>query len=259
MDAVDDLRKPWNPLGLRKVLGRYRVVRAGRDALIGTQIWVKRRRQGLDISAYLRRHQVRCLQIGAGPTSASGWLRTDLMPSQPGCVYLNALERFPIPDESFDYVHSEHMIEHVPFFGGRAMLAECYRILRPGGRIRIATPDLARLIGLYGRDNDGVAQRLIELCAQGVYKSAECAKPIFAINNTFHNWGHQFLYDEETLRSSLLAVGFVDVERFRCGESRTDLLKGMELHGSLSGELEVNEFETQVLEAQKPRGPRPGN
>lgn len=243
--------KSWNPLGLRKVLGRYRAIRAGRDALIGVQIWVKRRRQPLDIAAYLRRNRIRCLQIGAGPTSASGWLRTDLTPSQAGCVYLNAIERYPIPDESFDYIHSEHMIEHVSFAGGQRMLQECHRILRRGGRIRLATPDFARLVGMYGRENTGAPQRLIELYARDAYRSAECAKPIFAINNAFHNWGHQFLYDEETLRNSLQAAGFVDIERFRCGESPTPVLRGMELHGSLSGELEVNDFQSLVLEAGK--------
>ena len=46
MDTVNDVPKPWNPLGLRKILGRYRAVRAGRDALNVLRVGGKRLRQG---------------------------------------------------------------------------------------------------------------------------------------------------------------------------------------------------------------------
>ncbi|HEV7138498.1 MAG TPA: methyltransferase domain-containing protein [Steroidobacteraceae bacterium] len=252
MDTVNDVPKPWNPLGLRKILGRYRAVRAGRDALNVLRVGGKRLRQGLDISMYLRTNRVRCLQIGAGPTSMPGWLRTDLSPILKGAVYLDASKRFPIPDESFDFIQSEHMIEHVPFVTGVAMIRECHRILKPGGRVRIATPDLARLVGLYGRENVGAAWRSIESIALGVYKNSECAKPIFAINSAMHDWGHQFLYDEETLRAALLAAGFVNVQRFHCNESPTERLRGVERHIGVSGDDEVNDFESLVLEAERP-------
>jgi predicted SAM-dependent methyltransferase len=251
LGAVNEAGEPWNPLGLRNVLRRYRAVRAGRDVLVALHLWVKRRRQGWDMGRYISRHTVKCLQIGAGPSRASDWLCTDLEPRQQGAVYLDATRRFPIADESFDFVHSEHMIEHVPFLGGKAMLAQCHRILKPGGRIRIATPDLGRLIGLYGHDNVGVARRLIERVALGVFRNSECARPIFALNSAFRDWGHQFLYDEQTLRESLLAAGFVNVERFRYGESRSARLRGIEQHGTVSGDPEVTAFETLVLEAER--------
>lgn len=249
MEATSDLRGPWNPLGLRATLKRFWPVRALYGSLIRAQLWTKRRRQGMDIAAYLRSHQLRCLQIGAGPTSAAGWLRTDLEPRPRGSVFLDATRRFPIPDATFDFVHSEHMIEHVPFEGGAAMLRECHRILKPGGRIRLATPDLAVLLGLYGRENVGVAKRLIDAVGNGVFQNPACAKPIFAINSAFRDYGHQFLYDEETLRESLHAAGFDDVQRCKCGESAFAPFRGMERHGEVSGDQEVNEFETVVLEA----------
>lgn len=251
MEAAEGLREPWNPLGLRAVLKRYRLVRGTHAALIGVQMWSKRQRQGSQIAAYLRKDGSKCLQIGAGPTSAPGWLCTDLEPRRRGTVFLDAVKPFPIPDGSFDYVHSEHMIEHVSFWGGAAMLRECHRILKPGGRIRIATPDLGRLIGLYGHENVGVAKRLIDAVAEGVFKSVACAKPIFAINSAFRDWGHQFLYDEETLRDSLLGAGFVSVRRFGCGQSEVPLFRGMERHGEVSGDEEINDFESLVLEAER--------
>lgn len=47
-------------------------------------------------------------------------------------------ERLPFPDASFDYVYSKSVIEHLQKPGN--MLAECFRVLRPGGAAAIMTP-----------------------------------------------------------------------------------------------------------------------
>ncbi|MEW9922182.1 class I SAM-dependent methyltransferase [Marimonas sp. MJW-29] len=49
-------------------------------------------------------------------------------------------------DGSFDVVVSNQVIEHVP--DARGYLAECHRVLRPGGVVFVVTPD--RTIRLYG-------------------------------------------------------------------------------------------------------------
>lgn len=51
-------------------------------------------------------------------------------------------KRFPWPDSSVDVVYSAHALEHFTKEHGRAFLAECYRVLRPRGIIRIVVPDL---------------------------------------------------------------------------------------------------------------------
>ena len=100
------------------------------------------------IRSYLDTHEIRKLQLGAGSTVLSGWFNADRDPERPQSAYLDTAHRFPLPDASFDYVFSEHQIEHLSSSRGLFMLAECYRILRPGGRIRIATPNLATIAAL---------------------------------------------------------------------------------------------------------------
>ena len=41
-------------------------------------------------------------------------------------------------------VYSEHMFEHVLPMDGAAFLKESYRILKPGGVLRVVTPDLEK-------------------------------------------------------------------------------------------------------------------
>src|SRR5262249_45251050 len=109
----------------------------------------ERRSRPRHIQEYLRANTTRKLQLGAGPTSLPGLLSTDVAPYSPTTVQLDATKRFPFENGVFDYIFTEHMIEHISWGEGNRMLQECHRVLRPGGIIRIATPDLAVLLDLY--------------------------------------------------------------------------------------------------------------
>ena len=64
---------------------------------------------------------------------AFGWLNTDLCPKVAGCVTLDATKPFPLASASFDYVFSEHQMEHIHYSDAVRMLRECHRVLRPVG------------------------------------------------------------------------------------------------------------------------------
>jgi len=108
------------------------------------------RRRGR-IAAYLRSHDITKLQLGAGENIRPDWLNTDLHDyGRPAdLVYLDVRRPFPFPDESFDLVFSEHMLEHLEYEEGLRCLVECRRVLRPGGRIRIATPITSATGGIF--------------------------------------------------------------------------------------------------------------
>src|SRR5271169_2408006 len=101
------------------------------------------------VSRYLKTHSVRKLQIGAHVCVLPGWLNSDLYPLSINTIVLDATKTFPLPTGSFDYVFSEHQLEHIAYERGVAMLGECRRILRPGGKIRLALPSLDRMVELF--------------------------------------------------------------------------------------------------------------
>ena len=199
------------------------------------------------IARYLRRHSVKKLHLGGG--GLKGWLNTDLFPSHWRVARLDATRPFPLAPASFTYVFSEHMIEHVPLTGARRMLAECHRVLRPGGRIRLATPDLARVIGLYAI-SDAARRDYLRWAVAHNHLGAEVSADVMVINSLFHDHGHQFLFDEATLTALLLAAGFSGVRRCAPGESEFPDLRGIEMHHYVVGHM-ANNFETLVLEAEK--------
>src|SRR5260221_172664 len=102
-----------------------------------------------EFASYLETHPIHKLQLGAGSNVLDGWFNTDMLPVPPTIFFLDCTKRFPFADATFHYVFSEHHLEHLSYREGLSMLRECCRVLRPDGKIRIATPDLEVLLGLY--------------------------------------------------------------------------------------------------------------
>ena len=58
-------------------------------------------------------------------------------------VHLGALSALALPDSTFDVVTMSHVIEHVP--DPLALVQECRRILKPGGKLIAVTPNINSL------------------------------------------------------------------------------------------------------------------
>ena len=59
------------------------------------------------------------------------------------CMYADFSERVPLDDESFDYVFSMEVIEHVP--NQLHLIRELHRLVRPGGKMFLTTPNVLNL------------------------------------------------------------------------------------------------------------------
>ena len=234
---------------------------------VGTSVGVQRfyqamvrHRAALQASA-IRRHflngllaarGVRKLMLGAGSTQREGGLMPDIAPQSPSVMYLDVTRPFPFDSETFEYIHAEHLIEHITRTEGLQMLSECRRVLKPGGVVRIATPDLAVLVGLYDGNRDEVGQRYIKWLTDLLFPEVGAYKAAFVLNNAFTNFGHKFLYDGELLELALTKVGFTNIREFPMGESDDENLRGIESHGEFAGNEEMVAFETMVFEATRP-------
>ncbi len=198
------------------------------------------------VSRYLRTHTVRKLQIGSHVCVLPGWLNTDLYPLSMSAVSLDATKTFPLPDESFDYVFSEHQLEHIAYSEALKMLKECRRVLRPGGKIRLAVPSLDRLVELVRPARTDVQDRYIRYSADFWWPFVQNPGPCFAFNSAFMNWGHKFLYDRTTLQNTLEANGFTQAQFFAPGVSDDPALTGIEMRVS-----EMDTYETVVVQATR--------
>ncbi len=190
------------------------------------------------------------LQLGCELHLLDGWLNTDLIPPPGRAARLDASLPFPLPDNCFRLVYSEHMIEHIPLEAGRGMLRECHRVLRPGGRLRIITPNLESILGLYGPDPGDLQRRYLEWSAGILKGGAWPAEAAYVVNNFMRDWGHQFVYDAAALRRGLEEAGFTDITRPALMESPEPALRGLEHAGRMPEGFLA--FESLVFEAVKP-------
>jgi predicted SAM-dependent methyltransferase len=243
------------PLRMRALLKRSEfivgIAKVLRGLIRDTQVLIWLAAREGKVAEYLKAHPVKKLQLGTSNNLLFGWLNTDVFCNHRTVVYLDATRRFPFNDNTFDYVFSEHMIEHIDYHAGHAMLQECFRVLKPGGRIRIATPDLRVLLALLGEPKAEFQKYYIDWAIRRFAPAVKNNKDVFVINNFFRAWGHQFLYDTQTLQTILSTVGFRELNLFRPRASDDPNLEKLETHGRELESEEINQFETMVIEGRK--------
>jgi SAM-dependent methyltransferase len=77
------------------------------------------------------------------------WINLDYASSCSAVQQADLLGRLPLVDGAAQLVYSSHFLEHIPRNQVSAFLAECFRILKPGGVLRLVVPDLENLCCTY--------------------------------------------------------------------------------------------------------------
>lgn len=85
------------------------------------------------------------------------WTNLDFVSSGNKVLGHNLLNGIPFEDNSFDAVYHSHVLEHFTKEDGEAFTAECFRVLKPGGVLRIALPDLEGIMRNYIQSLDKLA------------------------------------------------------------------------------------------------------
>jgi len=202
------------------------------------------------VDDYMAKEPIKRLQVGAGGMNLKGWLNTDIEP-QPGEVFLDAGAPFPFPDKSFKYVYAEQVIEHLTYEQAQVFVRESVRVLEPGGRIRLATPDLLLLIALFNADKTPIQKQVLAFQVEQNRLPTTVLPETAWFNRINHAWGHQFLYDPQSLRTTLEAGGFKSVTPVKLGESDAPDLQNIEMHWHVGGK-EIDEATSQFVEATRP-------
>lgn len=155
------------------------------------------------------------LHVGSGPLAREGWINLDAYP-YPGVDYVLDI-RAGLPFTNVSHVYAEHFLEHLELEDGLGFLAECRRVLRDDGVVRLSTPNL-----------DWVWRTQYHFGAWA--SDREAVRDCFMLNKSFRGWAHRFLYNLQTLTAALHAAGFDEVRACAYGESDDPELVGMERH-----------------------------
>lgn len=180
---------------------------------------------------------VRRLHVGCGPNNRrTGWWNVDIRPFDGVDEVFDLRGRWPWG--GLEAVFAEHFLEHLSLDEALAFLERAGGALRPGGVLRLSTPNLEWVLAThYPLDPPPIADGEREL-------------QTLRINRAFHGWGHRFLWSPPLLARVLAEMNFASVRFFPYGESDDPALRGLESHG----DAWVTDGRTSVLVVEARRG-----
>jgi glycosyltransferase involved in cell wall biosynthesis/predicted SAM-dependent methyltransferase len=93
--------------------------------------------------------QPRLLNLGCGGNFHPDWVNIDFHDHGGAVLPYDLRLGIPFADDTFDVVYHSHVLEHFSREDGKAFLQECFRVLLPGGLLRVAVPDLENIARAY--------------------------------------------------------------------------------------------------------------
>lgn len=179
------------------------------------------------------------LDIGCGKKPKDGFVGVDRLLGGE-CVPLS-INGKTFDDNSVDEIYASHVLEHLGHADSRLALREWHRVLKPGGRIRIAVPDIDFIIRAY------VAGEPVNV---GGYMWGGQID-----SNDYHKTG----FDAGLLTALLNHIGFENVTRFQpeyadCSRLQVSLnLEARKSHRKMLDRLPLYPFEKIHMIQSMPR------
>src|SRR3990167_5749698 len=169
------------------------------------------------------------INLGSSNLILPGWENLDRT-GNPGTRLCDVRLGLPFPTGSARVIVTSHVIEHLhPTTEVPSVLRECVRVLRPGGTIRIAVPDLEILLRCYTKKEWSpveVSQSELQQYVGVSFTDMPACLKFSAV--TFGNGnpnaasydGHQAVWDFEGMKWTLERAGFSTVSQVVLGSSR---------------------------------------
>lgn len=98
---------------------------------------------------------MRLVNLGCGNHYHPDWINIDIAPAGPEVIAHDLSKGIPLESNSCDAAYHSHVLEHIRRAEALQFTKECYRVLKPGGVLRIVVPDLERICRLYVEKLDG--------------------------------------------------------------------------------------------------------
>lgn len=141
--------------------------------------------------------------------------------------YGDIIKGLPLTDSSVEVLYSSHVLEHLDQREVELYLREAWRILCPGGILRLVVPDLTLIINKYNENHD--ADDFVTEIYLSQPRPRTFAQRLRAtiVGSRIHQWA----YDGASLSRVLLRNGFIEPQIFQPGKTGI----------SYPGELNLNE------------------
>lgn len=135
---------------------------------------------------------------------------------------------------SYDFIISTHMLEHLPWPAGvQTFFASARKVLKPGGILRIVVPDLKKVATKYVNGED------LKDIYDGPYWTYQ-DQPATRFMEFCRGWYHTVLFDEQLLRTLAEEAGFTNFKVMPFSVSQIPELSGRDRFESESIQIECS-------------------
>ena len=149
------------------------------------------------------------LNIGCGNYPLEGYTNIDDSPTADSDIQADAMTYLAgLENDSVDEIYAGHFLEHLPQVEGLKFLAECWRVLKPGGKCGIVVPDMKSVLAQYVAGSPALAEHPANTFWPLKDLDAVCGLFLYG---TCQESQHRWSYDGSTLGRAMLRSGFVDL------------------------------------------------
>jgi predicted SAM-dependent methyltransferase len=155
-------------------------------------------------------------------------------------VWMDITKPFSFESNSIDHVYSSHTLEHLSYEETAFVLKESYRVLKPGGVIRIIVPSLDQLVSDYLANKTANPENAAQIFHQcSLYFEIPYPKSITeAIKFYFKSKNnHKFLYDLKALEKQFRDAGFRDIKQRGYADSDIPGIKEIDIESRFNGAI----------------------
>ena len=93
--------------------------------------------------------EMQMVNVGCGRHFHRDWVNLDLVSRIPGVVRYDLRHGLPFSEGACDVIYHSHLLEHLTNENARSFLSDCFRVLKPGGILRVVVPDLEGIVRAY--------------------------------------------------------------------------------------------------------------
>ncbi|WP_232295333.1 class I SAM-dependent methyltransferase [Parafrankia sp. EUN1f] len=192
----------------------HRALRASRTLSLlrrtGTAAWraVRWPRLAATLTRHLPRRPARPGRPGRG--RGRGWaVRRQWEASRTAVVVRHRPgRRLPLADSSVDHILCAHVVQELPPRVAGRVLAECARILRPGGTLHLVLPDLRQAVDRYVRGEIDADELVAWQRLNDGHRPADRRRGRHPRRRGPADPQNRWHYDEHTAQRRLVAAGF---------------------------------------------------
>jgi predicted SAM-dependent methyltransferase len=182
------------------------------------------------IAAIVDKEPLEMIKLNLGSfidTIGSGWENIDILPLadkvNPSHKFrqLDVRGGLPYANDSVDLINISHLVEHLTLDEAHRFCSEVYRVLKPGGVVRISTPDANIIINHYTNHD----MKFFDKIQPEEYINAKTEEEKFSMLLFSLDNQHKAVYGPEMLEQYLRQAGFQKVYRQQNGNSTSDVIK----------------------------------